>query len=577
MTYKTIIGINAFHGDSSACLIEDNKLIFASEEERLNRIKHWAGFPMQSIELCISKQHKKNKNITLAFNFNLYSNLFEKFSYLFLNPSRIIKIKRSKKRLNTIQKYVFELQNKYPNINFNCKFVEHHKSHINSSYYLSDFIDSGFISIDGFGDFISSQWGYVKSGKFITKGKTPFPHSLGIFYQSITQFLGFNNYGDEYKVMGLAPYGRDLYKEVFDKIIKYKYPASYELNLKYFRHQDTNFKYAWENKEPKIEKLYSTEIFNLFGDARKSDEAISQKHKDIACSLQLKFEEIVYEMLKDVKKITNMSKICISGGCAMNSVMNGKIHSSEKFEVFVPPAAGDAGGAIGSALECIDIIKRSKSNTNFNNPYLGIKYNISDIEKILIKSLNKYNNIFYEKFDFNYIIEEISKEISNGKVIGWFQGSYEWGPRALGNRSILMDPRNKNAKQILNEKIKRRETFRPFAPSILEDHADDWFNKPVYSPYMSYVIDFKENKKELIPAVCHVDGTGRLQTVSKELNNKYYQLIQCFYNLTGVPILLNTSFNENEPIVNHPIEAINCFLRTKMDILVIENYIICRK
>ncbi len=575
---KAIIGINAFHGDSSACLIQDNKLIFATEEERLNRIKHWAGFPSKSVELCLNKINSEIKDVLLAFNFNIYSNRLNKASYLILNPSQFKKIFRSTKRLNSIYDYIDRLKTKYPNFNFSVKFVEHHKSHINSAYFLSHFTDSAFISLDGFGDFLSCKWGYIKSNKFFIKGKTAFPHSLGILYQSITQFLGFNNYGDEYKVMGLAPYGKNNYEEAFNHLVSYKFPCTFKLNLKYFRHHDINFKYSWNNQEPKIEKLYSDKINEILGKPRNPNDQLEQKHKDIACSLQTIFEKIIKLMFQDIQKITGYKNICFSGGCAMNSVLNGNLHSMGNFEIFVPPAAGDAGGAIGSALEYVNINHLQYIDNNFKNPYLGLNYKNENLKEFISSKLsrNKTSNLSFHEVNFDYIYETISKELSNGKVIGWFQDAYEWGPRALGNRSILMDPRNKFAKETLNQKIKRRESFRPFAPSILEEYVGDWFENNISSPYMSYVIRFKSDKKHLIPAVCHVDGTGRLQTVSKLFNYKYYNLIKKFYEITNIPMILNTSFNENEPIVNHPTEAIDCFLRTKMDILVIDKYIIKR-
>jgi carbamoyltransferase len=573
---KIVIGINAYHADSAACLIVNGKLLAAIEEERINRIKHWSGFPIEAIKFCISQLDQKKKlEIDLVFNSSSSSRFSNKFISLIKNPLLIFRGVKSIKKNISIKKNLKKLFELFPDIKFITSHNEHHYCHIIYSYYASKFDVSSFLSLDGFGDFKSSRWGYVSDGKFIFKGETRFPHSLGILYQAITQFLGFLNYGDEYKVMGMAAYGKNIYSDKIKKLVKYIYPASYELNLKYFSHHKSEFDYDWNNPNPNIPIIFNDDIIDLLGRPRLKNDKLNQYHYDIACSLQSVYTEILSKILIDIKSHTNVNKICISGGCALNSMANGDCSNQNIFKsLFVPASPGDSGGSIGAALSKFE--NNSIDTESIHSAYTGITYTNNLIKKEISKMIDdtKFNIIHFNRFDD--LTDHIANLLTKEKVIGWYQNSSEWGPRALGNRSIIVDPRMKDAKDLLNLKIKKRESFRPFAPSILYEYQEDWFVSNVYSPYMSYVIKFKKNKGAQVPPVCHVDGSGRLQSVTEKNNSRYYELINKFYKITGVPILLNTSFNENEPIVNKPSEAIDCFLRTNMDVLVLNDYVVIR-
>jgi carbamoyltransferase len=581
MTY--VLGLNCYHADSSACLLKDGKVLIALEEERINRIKHWAGFPALSIKKCLEFEGINIDNVDyVALNQSPAANILKKIKYIFLSKPNLNfyfeKLNNKIKRQNIFK--LIEL--KIGKLKQNCKLinVEHHLAHLASSYYDSPYDKSVNLSVDGFGDFVSTSWGTINKNKVTIDSKIFFPHSLGIFYEAFTQFLGFRNYGDEYKLMGLSALGKDSEINKFDKIITLKNNGKFQLNLKYFNHHTKKISYSWDNVYPVTNNLFNEKINSIFGSPRRSDEALTDYHKNIAASVQRIYENALFNILNFIYKKYKINNLTLSGGCAQNSLANGKILKNTNFtSLFIPSNAGDGGGSIGAAYiawESISKLKPARSMT----AYLGINYTNEYIGTAI-----KQNNIKLNKNDFtiSFVEDEeklcsnIAKEISNQKVIGWFQGKMEWGPRALGNRSIISDPRNKDIKNILNIKIKRRESFRPFAPSILLEEANSWFENFFEEDYfMSRVLKFRENKRSIVPGVVHLDGTGRLQTVKQEDNPRYYKLIQEFYKITGVPIILNTSFNENEPIVCKPEEALDCFLRTKMDILVMENWIIKR-
>ena len=578
-----IIGINAFHADSSACLIIDGKLISAVEEERFNRIKHWAGFPIESIKYCLKESNLDLSDIDhISINIDPKANYFKKILFLIKHrPSLKLIFNRLKKK----KKYdsIRELINKeFEGSNFKGQInnIEHHYAHLSSAFHVSPFENSCILSVDGFGDFASTAWGYGKENEIKIDNKIHFPHSLGIFYQALTQFLGFKNYGDEYKIMGLAPYGKPTYVEQLRKILLIKTNGNFELNLDYFKFHKENFNYRWENGKVEIEDLYSDKIKTLLGPERIKGEELTEFHKDMAHSIQKVYEEAFLNILNNLYEKYQNDNLCIAGGCGMNSVANGKIKNNTKFNnIYIQPAAGDAGGAIGAAFATHYKNSNKKRTFKMNHAYWGTSFNNDQIFNCLKKN---EKNIEDQKCSFKFISDNnelnkiVAKDISEGKVVGWFQGKMEWGPRALGNRSILGDPRRSDMKDILNLKIKRRESFRPFAPSILREHVSEWFKNDDEVPFMMKVYQIKDDKRKVIPAVTHVDGSGRLQTVYQETNEKYHDLIKEFYKLTKVPIVLNTSFNENEPIVSKPEEALDCFLRTKMDTLVMENYIIKR-
>jgi len=581
MTY--ILGLNCYHADSSACLLKDGKILIALEEERINRIKHWAGFPILSIKKCLEFEDINIDNVDyVAINQSPAANILKKIKYIFASKPNLDfyfeKLNNKVKRQNILK--LIEL--KIGKLNKNCKLInaEHHLAHLASSYYDSPYDKSVNLSVDGFGDFVSTSWGVADKNKITIDNKIFFPHSLGIFYEAFTQFLGFHKYGDEYKLMGLSALGKDSEINKFNKIITLKNNGEFELNLEYFNHHTKNISYSWDNVCPVTNNLFNKKISAIFGLPRASGEALTDYHKNIAASVQKIYENSLFNILEFIYKKYKINNLTLSGGCAQNSLANGKILSNTKFtSLFIPSNAGDAGGAVGAAYIAWERISKLKPKRNMT-AYLGINYTNAYISSVIDQSNIKLNkNEFTICFleDEEQLCLNIAKEISEQKVIGWFQGKMEWGPRALGNRSIISDPRNKDIKNILNIKIKRRESFRPFAPSILLEEANSWFeNFSDEDCYMTRVLKFREEKRFIVPGVVHLDGTGRLQTVKQEDNPRYYKLIKEFYKITGVPIILNTSFNENEPIVCKPEEALDCFLRTKMDILVMENWIIKR-
>lgn len=579
-----ILGLNAFHGDASACIFKDGNLIVAAEEERFTRIKHAAGFPLKSIEFCLKKINIDLDQIDyITINRNPKLRISKKAIYALKNIFNLKNINnryRNFKKINSLESQFnkFFYSNK-KNLAKKIIHVDHHLSHAASSVIPSEYSECNFITVDGFGDFVSTTIGYFRNHKFNVSKEVLFPHSLGLFYTAITQYLGFKNYGDEYKVMGLSPYGKPKYLDELRKIVSYDEQKLFSLNLEFFLHHSKGIEMSWLDGEPKFSNVYSQKLIDLLGKERNKSEKITQHHMDIASSAQRLYEDIFIKIINQLYKINPSKNLCISGGCAMNSVANGRIKENTDYDnIFVNYAPGDSGGSIGSSLFYLN----NKVQFNYKtlrNPYIGNVDDITSIKKLLDLKKVKLNkdNINIEKFvDKKELIKKIALKISEGCVVGCFNGRMEFGPRALGNRSILADPRNNKMKDILNYKIKRREGFRPFAPSILEEEVKNWFNTNDNVPYMSKVYKFNKEKIDLIPAVVHVDGSGRLQTVSETDNNFYYNLIKQFRDITGVPILLNTSFNENEPIVSNSEQALDCFLRTKMDILILENYMISR-
>lgn len=574
-----ILGINAYHGDSSAAILKDGFLIAASEEERFRRIKHWAGFPSEAIKFClaeagISVQELDYVTISRDPSANTYKKAVHAIKNRVSFKTIIDRALNSKKVSGVKEELAKALQVEESAIKAVVKNIEHHRSHLASAFYPSPFEKAALLSIDGFGDF-SSTMTAVGEGKDIGVLKSvQYPHSAGIFYTSLTQYLGFPNYGDEYKVMGLAPYGKPKYVEQLKEVIHFTEEGLFELNTRFFRHVKEGVSMSWEGGEPKIEPIFSQALEELFGPARGKGDELTQDHKDLAASVQRVTEELIFHILSHLHEQTKLPDVCVAGGVGQNSVANGKILRNTPFQkVFIPSAAHDAGTAVGSALFLYhDILKEERNNASVEHAYTGSKFQADEVESLL-----KEKGISYKKYETKEeLLNKVTDRLIDSGVIGWFQGRAEFGPRALGHRSILVDPRRKDAKDLLNAKIKRRESFRPFAPSILKDYVTEYFEFADDVPFMEKVLPIKEEKHTVIPAVTHVDGTGRLQTVTKEGNDVYYDLIEAFRVKTGVPVLLNTSFNENEPIVNTPAEALDCFLRTKMDMLVMENIIVER-
>lgn len=588
-----IIGLNMFHGDASACIIKDGILLAAAEEERFTRIKHWAGVPINALNFCLETAKVTIKDVEhISINRNPNANKFAKLKFALgriYRPSALIDRIRKLNKITSIESELSKIY-KLNHLNAHVHYIEHHEAHLASAFFASPFDKAAVVSIDGFGDFASTAWGSGQENNLCIDNKILFPHSLGIFYQALTQYLGFINYGDEYKVMGLAPYGEPQYTEELKKLVLLKSNGEFRLNMKYFRHDKEKIELEWNNGSPKIATLFTNDLTNLLGPSRKPGDNIEKFHLDVARSTQQMYELALYNLLNSVHKKYSTDNLAIAGGCGMNSVANGKIYDNTPFKkVYIQAAAGDAGGAIGAAYATQNKLTQSKTTSQLikgknkllemRHAYWGPRYSNEEISKTLDLYSNEFisHNIEVSAFSEDSNIFDITaKAISEGKVIGWFSGRMEWGPRALGNRSILGDPRRADMKDILNQKIKRRESFRPFAPSILRECTADWFEIDEDVPFMAQVFQIKCEKRPLIPAVTHVDGSGRLQTVENESNPRYYSLIKAFYKITNIPILLNTSFNENEPVVCSPNEAILCFMRTKMDMLVMENYYLIR-
>lgn len=585
-----ILGINAFHADASAALVIDGKVVAAAEEERFRRIKHWAGFPSESIIWLLKDAGLSLSDVGhVAINTKPNANFFRKIAYTLINkpdPGFILqKIKNKKERVGIDS----QLRQAIPNqpLSADLHFVEHHRAHLASAFYASPFRQAAVLSVDGFGDFASSAWGYGSDASLSVDGQVYFPHSLGAFYTAITQFLGFPHYGDEYKVMGLAPYGEPLYIDLMRQIVKLYPDGRFKLNLKYFTHATQRLPHQWSHGAPTVGTHFSRQLEDLLGPARKPDQPLQQFHKDIARSAQVMYEEAFFNLLQALHKRHPVDAICVAGGCGANSVANGKITTNTPFrEVYVQAAAGDAGGAIGAALAVWHEVGDGRSQP-MGSAYLGTKPSSSEIQDLLddsnvVKSLRDEHCLVStigedQMPDEQSMLRLVSSCIADGLVIGWFNERMEWGPRALGHRSILGDPRRADMKDILNLKIKRRESFRPFAPSVLREYVGEWFELDGDVPYMMQVYPIRSDKRPAIPAVTHVDGTGRLQTVTEADNGRYYRLIKQFQEQTGIPMLLNTSFNENEPIVCTPAQALNCFLRTRMDVLVLDDTVIRRQ
>ena len=576
--YPIVIGINAYHADASAAIFVNGKMIAAIEEERLTRVKHTAGFPALSILFCIKEAGISYKEVDyFIIGRDPKAKLFKKLRYILSQGvGAVTAVKERWSNRKKVQSLGAALASITGDTTayFETKIVqvEHHRSHLAAAFFASGFKEAACISIDGSGDFTTSMMGKGNADGIELLQSLDFPHSIGIFYTACTQWLGFPHYGDEYKVMGMAPYGKPVYADKIRQLIKPTSNGFFELDLKYFIKPGTGIISYGENNIPVVATLYSNELIKLLGAARIATDELTQMHKDIASSVQLVTEEIIFHLLNHLHKLTGLDTVCIAGGVAQNSVANGKITRNTPFKnVFIPSAGHDAGISMGAAM--YQLFQNLKLPVVVSDsPYLGSRFNNDEIEKVLTKE-----GIAFKKYDDETLYDVVSDAIIDGAVVGWFCGRSEFGPRALGGRSIIADPRRNDAKELLNTKIKRRESFRPFAPSILEEEVANFFelNEPV--PYMGKVFPIKEDKRKLIPAVTHVDGSGRLQSVSKTLSPRYYSLIKKFFEKTGVPILLNTSFNENEPIVNTPKEALDCYLRTNMDVLVLENIVVSRR
>lgn len=607
-----ILGINAYHGDAAAAIIKDGKLLAAVEEERFNRVKHCAGFPAESVRYCLSEAGIALGDVDhIGISRDPSAHLHKKVMFAAGRAASQLAggigrrqaegvateesaqpegngkgkggkniFSQIKDRLNNAAR-VRDLGDDLANAlgvsqsSLRAQFhnIEHHRAHLASSFYVSPFESAALLSIDGFGDFISTMWGVGEGNSIQVLGQVEYPHSTGIVYTATTQFLGFPYYGDEGKIMGLAPYGQPRFIEQFRDIIRTEARGQFRINLDYFRHHAEGVDMTWDHGSPVIGQIYSGAFADAFGAAREPGATLTDRERDIAASLQLRLEEVGFHVLSHLHEQTGLTDLGLSGGVAYNSVMNGKILLNTPFErVYIQPAAGDSGTALGVCYEIYNGILKQERKEVMLGAYTGPEFTNEEIRAELAAS-----GLEFESHTDAELTRRAAQDIADGLVLGWFQGRMEFGPRALGNRSIVVDPRRADMKEILNERIKKREPFRPFAPSILEERTADYFEQNHPAPTMLMVYQVREEKRAEIPAVTHVDGSGRLQTVSRELNERYYQLISDFNAITGVPVVLNTSFNENEPVVCTPRHAIDCFLKTRMDVLYLGNYAVRRK
>ena len=573
-----ILGINAYHGDAAAAIIKDGRLIAAVEEERFNRCKHSAGFPARSIQYCLDAAGIRVEDLDhVGISRDPSAHLHKKILFAAMRVAS--HARQIKDRLGNAAKVrdlkdelarVFGVSKKQLRARFHN--IEHHRAHLASCFYVSPFERAALLSIDGFGDFISTMWGQGEGNSIQILGQVEYPHSAGIVYTATTQFLGFPYYGDEGKIMGLAPYGCPRFINEFREIIRTEENGQFRLNLDYFRHHSEGVEMTWDEGSPVIGQIFSEEFAHLFGPPRASDAALTDRERDIAASMQLRLEEVGFHVLNHLHEQTGLTDLGLAGGVAYNSVMNGKILLNTPFKrLFIQPAAGDSGTALGVCYQIYNGILNGERAEVMTGAYTGPEFSSDAIREMLEESA-----LPFEHYADEELTKRAARDIADGLVVGWFQGRMEFGPRALGNRSIVVDPRRAEMKDILNDRIKKREPFRPFAPSILEERVGDYFEQTHTAPTMLMVYQIKPERRNEIPAVTHVDGSGRLQTVSREVNERYYQLISDFAELTGVPVILNTSFNENEPIVCTPQEAVDCFRKTKMDVLYLGNYAVKR-
>ena len=578
-----ILGINAYHGDASAVLLQDGKLLAGVEEERFKRVKHWAGFPCDSIRACLEIGGLKASEIDgFAVSRNPSAHLLRKAAFALAHRPNLALVENRAENARHVRELprllAKELGLNEERVKKGWHWVEHHPAHLASCFYVSPFEEAAVCAIDGFGDFVSTSFAAGKKDELTLLKRIYFPHSIGLFYLALTQYLGFMKYGDEYKVMGLAAYGSPDYAGALRKLIRLKPGGGFELDLAYFCHWSGDASMTWSAGEPVLDPVFSPKLEKLLGPRRRPDAPIEPRHEAIAASLQAVFEEASFHVLRSLHDMTRLDCLCLAGGCAMNSVVTGKIRAKTPFrEAFIQPAAADTGTTLAAAFYVWNRLQGRPRDFAMDHGYWGPEFSSEQIETALLGRRQELDSRACRERkieDENELCRWTAAEIAQGKIVGWFQGRMEWGARALGNRSILADPRRADMRDLINSKIKFREKFRPFAPSTLEESASEYFTNSVPDPFMIQVYPVRPEKRAVIPAVTHVDGSGRLHTVNSKTNRLYAGLLTDFGKLTGVPVLLNTSFNENEPIVHKPEEALDCFLRTEMDVLVLGHFVV---
>jgi carbamoyltransferase len=577
-----ILGINAYHANASAAILVDGRLVAAVEEERLNRVKYAAGLPVKAIQYCLETAGVKLSQVDhIAIPRSPWARLGTKIRFALRMPRFALERVKVLSRFAGMKEELataFELEPQRIRAQFHR--IEHHQAHLASTFFVSPFDRAAVLSADGLGDFASTMWGVGEGSQIRVDGSIAFPHSLGMFYTAMTQYLGFWKFGDEYKVMGLAAYGSPAYLDELRDVVRAEDPVGFRLNLRYFTHHKSGPEMTWKkaNETPVLGRLFSPLLEERLGHTRAPEQPLEQRHRDLAASMQAHLEEILLANVNALHARTKAKTLCLAGGVAFNCVANGKILERTPFErIYVQPAAGDGGLSLGAAFAVYHQILGQPRSFEMSHAFWGPGFTSAEIRKAVSSRASDSGDVQVTELQEDALVHATAKHIAQGKIVGWYQGRAEWGPRALGNRSILADPRRAQMKETLNRRIKHRETFRPFAPSILEEATGEYFERTHPSPFMTFAYPVRTSKRAVIPAPTHVDGTARLQTVKRETHPLYWRLIRAFGDFTGVPVLLNTSFNDNEPIVCRPEEALVCFDRTKMDVLVLGNFLLEKK
>lgn len=572
-----ILGISANVPGSSACLLQDGQLVAAAEEERFRRIKYWAGFPVQSIRFVLKAAGINAYDLDhIGLSTDPNANLLKKVLFTLSKWPEVGLLRQRLSFASEARGLKAQLCQSLAldpaALRADFHHVEHHRAHMASAFFVSPFESAAILSVDGMGDFVSTMWGVGRGNSLEVLGAINFPHSLGWLYTAISQWLGFAKYGDEGKVMGLAAYGEPAYLGKLREVVQIQRDGTFRLNRDYFVVHTQSATMSWPLGAPVLDNLFSTKLIDLLGEPRTPRSKITKYHNDVAASLQAMLEEAEFALMRKLQRDSGQKSICMAGGVALNSSFNGKVLPNTLFEdIFIQPAASDAGTALGAAYYIYHQILDHPRCFVMNDAYIGPGFGNGTIEQAL-----RRHNLDFSLYDDRELSSVGAQLVAEGKVLGWFQERMEWGPRALGNRSIIADPRQIGMRDILNARVKHRERFRPFAPSILLESVGDYFDQSYPDPFMIKIYNVTQEKRAEIPAVTHVDGTGRLQTVNKLHSPMYWSLINAFKEQTGTPVVLNTSFNENEPIVCTPQEAVSCFLRTQMDALAIGNYLVIK-
>ena len=571
-----ILGLNAYHGDAAAALVVDGELVAAAEEERFNRVKHCAGFPAQAARWCLDDAGIAPEDLDhVAIGRDPKANLVPKLARTIRHGLSARYLRQRLENAARVRDVGAELARALDvdpkRIRATTHNVEHHRAHAASAFLVSPFEQAAVLTVDGFGDFASTMLAVGRGNRIEVLDRVLFPHSLGILYTAVTQWLGFPKYGDEGKVMGLAPYGEPAQLERMRELVR---PSDgvFELRLDYFTHHEEGVDMTWDEGTPTVGRIYSDRLEEAFGPAREPGSELTPLYEDVARSLQEVLEEAYLHLVRSLQERTGLTDLCLAGGVALNAVANGRIRPETAFDgVYVQPAAGDSGTAVGAAFHVWHEVLDGARGFVMDHAYTGPEYSDAEIDAALSSA-----GVTAERVDDARLFAEVAERIAAGDIVGWFQGRMEFGPRALGNRSILADPRRPEMKDVLNERVKHREPFRPFAPSILAEATGEWFEQDYTSPFMVLVYKTRGEMRHVIPAVNHVDDTGRLQTVEERVNPRYHRLIREFGRQTGVPVVLNTSFNENEPIVMTPADAVRTFLETRIDLLVLGTRVVRR-